>query len=464
VTTGTRRGLPRRSGGAAKAGHSETARQLVHMSMGAFALLLRWLAWWQAIALATVALAFNVFVLPRVGRALYRPGDQERGLHGILYYPLAVLLLLAAFPTRPDIAASAWGILAVGDGIATLAGRAIGGRTWPWNREKTLSGSAAFALGGAIAGVALAWWCRPAVVPPPALAFTLLAPIAAAILAALVETIPVRLDDNLSVAATAGAALWLISLASLDAMAAALPIAMARLPAALLLNGLVAVAGYKARTVALSGALAGAAIGIAIFVGLGWRGWALLLVTFLVATIASKLGLQRKMLLGIAEERGGRRGAGNAIANTGVAAIASLVALCGTSPDAARLAFVAALAAGGSDTIASEIGKAWGRSTWSITSLSRVPPGTSGAMSLEGTVAGIVGALGLGAAGVWLGLVPSTTLVAIVIGATAGSLLESWLGATLESPGILNNDMLNFINTAAATFVTLAIAAWSGTA
>ena len=54
------------------------------------------------------------------------------------------------------------------------------------------------------------------------------------------------------------------------------------------------------------------------------------------------------MLLGIAEERGGRRGAGNAIANTGVAAIAALAALPGHSvPDAARLAFVAALAAGG---------------------------------------------------------------------------------------------------------------------
>ena len=33
------------------------------------------------------------------------------------------------------------------------------------------------------------------------------------------------------------------------------------------------------------------------------------------------MGLQRKTLLGIAEERGGRRGAGNAIANTGVAAV-----------------------------------------------------------------------------------------------------------------------------------------------
>jgi len=81
-------------------------------------------------------------------------------------------------------------------------------------------------------------------------------------------------------------------------------------------------------------------------------------------------------------------------------------------------------------------------------------------MSLEGTVAGIVGALGLGAAGVWLGLVPSTTLVAIVVGATAGSLLESWLGATLESPGILNNDMLNFINTATAVLIAAAVANW----
>jgi uncharacterized membrane protein len=39
-------------------------------------------------------------------------------------------------------------------------------------------------------------------------------------------------------------------------------------------------------------------------------------------------------------------------------------------------------------------------------------------------------------------------------------LLESWLGATLEAPGILNNDMLNFINTAGAAVTALAVAAW----
>jgi uncharacterized protein (TIGR00297 family) len=441
--------------------HSESARQAVHMSMGAFALLLRWLTWWQAVALAASALAFNLFLLPRFGVNLYRPGDRERGVHGIIWYPLAVLLLLVTFPRRPDIAAAAWGILAIGDGLATLAGRGIGGPRWPWNREKTLSGSAAFALGGAAAGVGLAWWCRPAVASPPAMAFTIAAPILAAVAAALVETIPVRLDDNLSVAATAGAVMWLVSLTSLTQLPAGMTLAAGRLPAALALNVLVAWAGHRAHTVSRPGAVTGAIIGVMVFAGLGWQGWMLLLITFIAASLASRLGLKRKLVLGIAEERGGRRGPGNAIANTGVAAIAAVLALAMMPDDGARLAFVAALVAGGSDTIASEIGKAFGRRTWSIASLGRVPPGTSGAMSLEGTAAGLAGAVGLGMAAVALGLAPRAWLPAIVIGATAGSLLESWLGATLEGPGILNNDMLNFINTAAGAVVAIAIVAWT---
>jgi uncharacterized protein (TIGR00297 family) len=190
----------------------------------------------------------------------------------------------------------------------------------------------------------------------------------------------------------------------------------------------------------------------------GWQGWVLLLVTFVAASTASRTGLERKMLLGIAEDRGGRRGAGNAIANTGVAAAAACIALTGMHADAARLAFATALAAGGSDTIASEIGKAFGRRTWSITSLRRVPPGTSGAMSLEGTAAGILGAAALGAVAAMLGIVSTGALTAIVIAATAGSLIESWLGATLEARGILNNDLLNFINTAAAAAVAVMLA------
>src|SRR5690242_12527175 len=109
--------------------HSERARQWIHIGSGAFALLLRFLTWWQAAALATIALAVNAVVLPRIGgRRLYRPADHARGFPlGILLYPIAVLALILVFPRRLDIVAAAWAILALGDGAATLIGRRVTG-------------------------------------------------------------------------------------------------------------------------------------------------------------------------------------------------------------------------------------------------------------------------------------------------------------------------------------------------
>src|SRR5438045_9605883 len=105
--------------------HAEEARQWVHVGSGSFALLLRFLTWWQAAALAGTALLFNALVLPHIGgRRLYRPIDHARGFPlGILLYPLSVLLLILVFPSRLDIVAAAWAILALGDGTATLVGQ-----------------------------------------------------------------------------------------------------------------------------------------------------------------------------------------------------------------------------------------------------------------------------------------------------------------------------------------------------
>jgi uncharacterized protein (TIGR00297 family) len=456
--------------------HSEHARQWVHIGSGLFALLLRFLTAWEASALAAVALVFNIALLPRLGgRRLYRPADIARGFPlGILLYPLAVLLLTLAFPSRLDIVAAAWAILAFGDGAATLVGRATAlnakkkeghspgfaffSEPLPWNADKTVAGTSAFIVCGSVAGVALAWWVRPAVIPTPPVVFTVVAPIVAAIAAAAVETIPVRLDDNLSVPATAGAALWVASLVQPESLAMARAGMVAVLPAAILVNVLTAALGYAARSVSVSGAVGGAVVGTIIYAGGGGGAWAMLFATFIVASVASRLGLKRKVLLGIAEERGGRRGAGNAIANCGVAAVAAIVAAATPYKEAALLALVAALTAGGSDTVASEIGKAWGRSTFLVTTFSRVKPGTAGAMSLDGTVAGLLAAFALAAIGVAFNLIPASATLAVVAGATVGALVESALGATLEGPGILNNDMLNFINTAVAALAALAIA------
>jgi uncharacterized protein (TIGR00297 family) len=440
--------------------HSEQARQWVHVGSGLFALLLGVLAWWQAAALAATALAFNLFVLPRIGgRSLYRPIDHARGYPlGIVLYPLSVLLLILVFETRLDIVAAAWGVLAFGDGFATLVGQRFRGQQIPWNREKTIAGTFACATCGGIGAVALSLWTRPAVAPPPSLAFVIAAPLVAALVAALVETLPVRLDDNISVPMTAAAVLWYASLTTADAAAASRAAVMAQLPWAVAVNAVVSWVGYRARTVSRSGTISGALIGIVIYAAGGWRAWLLLFVTFVVAAAASRLGMKRKVLLGIEEERGGRRGAGNAFANCGIAAFAAVAAVTTPHHTAAWLAFVAALTAGGSDTVASEIGKAWGKSTFLVTSFGRVKPGTPGAMSLEGTTAGIVSAFVLALMAVALGQIAATMILAVVVGATAGALAESVLAATLEGPGILNNDMLNFINTAVAAAVALAIA------
>ena len=464
--------------------HSERARQWVHVGSGLFALLLRVLTWWQAAAVAAFALLFNLLILPHVGgRRMYRPIDEARGFPlGILFYPLSVLMLILVFPSRPDIAAAAWGILALGDGAATLVGQRLStinaelaehaekvfsavsanspfyrGRL-PWNRDKSIAGTAAFVVFGGIGAVALAWWTRPAVTPPPSMTFTIAVPLAAALAAALVETIPIRLDDNVSVPAAAGIVLWLGSLMTFASIDASRATVLAALPWALSVNVLTAWLGYRARTVSLSGAVGGALVGCVIYAGAGGAAWVLLFLTFVTASVASRLGLQRKMMLGIAEERGGRRGSGNAVANCGVAALAAIVAATTPYRTQALIALTAALTAGGSDTVASEIGKAFGRSTFLATTFSRVKPGTPGAVSLEGTAAGLVAALALGAVGLALGLISSAMLVPVVVGATVGALVESVLGATLEGPGILNNDMLNFINTAVAAAVALAIA------
>src|SRR5439155_3218972 len=158
---------------------------------------------------------------------------------------------------------------------------------------------------------------------------------------------------------------WLSSLMDASSIASERSVLVAKVPWALCVNALTAWLGYRARTVSRSGAIAGAIVGFAIYCGGGGRAWILLFATFLAASITSRLGLKRKSLLGIAEERGGRRGAGNAIANCGVAVIASIAAATTPHAPAALVALAAALIAGGCDSVASASGKAWARSSGS---------------------------------------------------------------------------------------------------
>jgi uncharacterized protein (TIGR00297 family) len=427
---------------------SELLRQTVHVAMGGLALLLRWLTWWQAAALALTAVVVNLTLLPRFAGRVFRESDaQGLGHSGIVLYPMAVLALILLFPARLDIVAAAWAILAAGDGFATIVGTHVRSPRLPWNRDKSIAGLTAFMVAAGAGAIALAWFTQREGSTTPAW-WIVAGPALAAIAAAFVETAPIRLNDNISVPAIAAAVLWSTSHVDASVLAASWPLITSRAVPALAINVLVAVAGWRAGTVTVPGAVTGAIIGAVIYIGAGPAGWAMLLVASVVASAATRAGFARKARLGIAEARGGRRGPANAIANTGVAAAAAALTPGLATPDLALVALTAALSTGASDTVASEVGKAWGRTTWLVTTGRRVAPGTSGAVSLEGTLAGVAAAAALAAIAWALGLITAAAIVLVTIAATVASLVEGVLGATLEASGILDNDALNFVNTA----------------
>ncbi len=64
----------------------------------------------------------------------------------MLAYPLALLAFVLVFRERRELAAAGFGILAVGDGMASFAGLALGGPRLPWTERKTWTGLLAFAV------------------------------------------------------------------------------------------------------------------------------------------------------------------------------------------------------------------------------------------------------------------------------------------------------------------------------
>jgi uncharacterized protein (TIGR00297 family) len=428
---------------------------LIHIGAGLAALLLPLSGWGTNVALAACATLLTALLLPGLpGHRLVR-GADARLPASALYYAVGVLLLVCAFPTRVDLAAAAWGILAAGDGVASIAGRAWGARRWPWNRGKSVAGSIAFVIAGLVMGVALAWCVRHAVTPEPSLRFLVLATLAAVVAAAAIETLPVRLDDNLSVPAASALVFWCaVQFSTRTTEDGGQQLARA-VPDGLLLTGAIAVFIWRAGGVSISGAIAGIGLGTLLWAGAGWPGWIMFALAFGAAWATSRMGLARKQILGIAEARDGRRGADNALANCGLAAVAAVAALLTPARDLAWLCLVTALTAAASDTVASEIGKAWGGRTCLVSTMKAVAPGTPGAVSLEGTAAGLAAAFLMALVAWSLGLVSSSALWIVVLAATIGAFVESALAATLGAKHLLNNHLLNFINTLVAVGVAL---------
>ena len=437
---------------------NETLRKLLHIAFGLFAFTLPWIPWWAAALVTAAAIVGNWLLLHRVfGRAVAR---DARGVDfGIIAYPFAVLVLILVLREQLHYAAIAWVLLAFGDGFSTLAGRSVRIAPLPWNRDKSWGGLLAFVLAGGAAAFAVSAWFghhEPGVI------------ILATVVAALVDSLPLRVDDNLTVPFAAAVALVVGGIDVRSAYAV-----WPSTPPWLVVNAVLALVAYFIRSVTFSGALAGWLLGAILILGGGWPLYVALLVFFVIGTGATKLGYARKAAAGLAQERGGRRGASHALSNVGVAAICAIAASrVARSPLGAEelelvpmFMAIAALATAAADTTASEIGQLFGKRAFLPLTLRPVPAGTEGAISVEGTVAGAVAALLVAAAGcasvdvMFRGATFSVPIVlAIAVAALTGSYLESIAGNwNRRQTRPVPNGVLNFFNTAAGALLFLAL-------
>lgn len=435
---------------------AETARQAIHLAAGLLAFAVRFLGAVGSVLLAAAALVFNALVLPRIGgRRLWRDAERQRGFAlGIVAFPASVLALTLLWAARLEVAAAVWGILAFGDGLATLVGRAAGSRPLPWNRDKSWAGSLAMWLGGWVAASVLILWTAPG---RYGIGFAVGVAALAALGAALLESLPGRLDDNLRVPLPT--ALLLTGL--LESGGRWLPLATSAFGTRLLtgaaINVGLALVMVRVAAARPAGAAAGALVGTVIYAFLGAPGLGLLIAFVVIGSVCTRLGYRRKAAAGIAEPHGGRRGAGSALANLGVAAACAAFAQLTPHGELFTLAFAAALAAAATDTAASEIGQAWGRRTLLISTLRPVPAGTDGGVSIPGTAAGALAGAVVALLGVRLGLYGLDRAALVAASALAANLLESLVGATVERRGGLDNHEVNVLNTLLGALIAIAL-------
>lgn len=422
-------------------------RRVIHVSMVLFALTIgRWGPLWVSLS-ALAALLLNLFILPSLtNRTLDKPESQRFWRDpGLISYPLSVLILSLIFWESQVYMAIGWGAMAFGDPAAQYVGKKWGSRKLRWNPEKSWIGMLAFWVVATIATWVLIAFLPEKIYPNGILlqdwGLPLLVIMAGA---ALSESLRGSLNDNLFVPIVTGclAWVWFNSVALNDIL----------IPddwlLAVIAIGVFMLLSWFSGKIDMPGTFMGGFLAVLIFAGGNWAGLGCLLLLFVLGTLASVLGRKQKQLLGVAQEAGGKRSVRHAFSNAGVAGLLGALSLAVPEwQEACMFGIVASLATATSDTFSSEFGSLYGKKFVSVITWKPGVRGQDGLISVEGTLAGVVGAgliaipflLVSGNSWNWLGM--------ILLAAMVGNLMDSMLGATFQRWEFMTNDSVNFAAT-----------------
>jgi len=216
------------------------------------------------------------------------------------------------------------------------------------------------------------------------------------------------------------------------------------------------VLSYRFRVADLSGLFSAAIIGILLIVFADVRWFLIMLLFFMLGSMATKFRYREKDALGVAQSHGGVRGYFNVFAN-GLVGTAGAVLFGITGHPAFIALFLGSVASAAADTVASEIG-VMGGDPYLITTLERVHPGTNGGVTVLGEAVALAAAVAISLSAWALGVVgPSVAVIGILAG-FFGTNVDSLVGATLENRGVFGNAGTNLVATLAGGIFAFVLA------
>ncbi|WP_288262828.1 DUF92 domain-containing protein [uncultured Prochlorococcus sp.] len=186
---------------------------------------------------------------------------------------------------------------------------------------------------------------------------------------------------------------------------------------------------------------------------LAWQGWMSVLIYLLFGSLVTKIGFKFKKKEGIAEKRGGRRGPENVWGSAATGLFLAIMTKFNSANIVLfKIGFAASFAAKLADTFGSEIGKRFGKDTYLITSLKKVDRGTEGGISLEGTLASVLGSILMTFIMFRLSIISTKShFIIVAVSGFLATLSESIIGAKFQNKYKLSNEMVNAIQTSIAS-------------
>jgi uncharacterized protein (TIGR00297 family) len=188
---------------------------------------------------------------------------------------------------------------------------------------------------------------------------------------------------------------------------------------------------YKRQSLTKSGAIAAFFVGMGIAIGFGYKGLIVLGAFFISSSMLSKYKSQTKKTMEKKTQKGSTRDWLQVMANGALAAIVGVIYFI-TKESIWITVFAILLAAANSDTWASEIGSLSKKKPLSIRTFKKAETGTSGAVSILGTLAGLAGSFVIALIASLLFPTQLWEFVLIFLFGFLGNVFDTLLGAYIQ--------------------------------